>query len=785
MTRRYTTAEFIAKAKQVHGNKYDYSRVHYVDSVTPVSIICPEHGEFKQRPALHLTGTGCPSCGYNKVRSVLSDTLEVFLEKARKVHGDKYDYSLVEYQGSEKKIRIVCPEHGEFLQTPNMHLRGRRCPTCGKNISSEKRKKGLDFFLQQAHEVHGDRYDYSKVDLIRRDQKVCIICKKHGEFWQSPHNHTVQKQGCPICAREDNAKKLTKDTDWFLKRAHAIHGDKYDYSETHYISARAKVCIICHEKDDGGQEHGRFWMGPTYHINNKQGCPKCAHPKHTLNWFINQAKTKYGDKFDYSKTVYTNNHSKLTVTCPQHGDFETFPNPFLRGTGCPKCEGRNLTTDEFVELARLIHGDKYDYSKVDYKNRTTPIRIVCPEHGEFIQPPYRHLNGTGCPTCGSLHNRFTQEEFIQKAREVHGDAYDYSKADYRGTEIPVCIVCPKHGEFYQSPHSHLNGANCPKCSGRARLTKESFIERATRLHNGKFDYSKVIIKGNKKKVCIICPEHGEFWQTPNAHLLGVGCSKCAGKYMDQTMFLERAHLVHGNKYDYSEAHYVNSATKVRIICPEHGVFLQSAASHLAGQRCPKCSGKYMDTEYFIEKCTKKHHGKYDYSLVEYKGSHVKVKIICPQHGVFEQKAYLHLAGNGCPICNQSHLEAQVRGLLKREKLKFISQQQFDWLVYKDNLFLDFFIPKYGVAIECQGEQHFRPLDFFGGKEAFVQAIERDKMKRRLCKGHNIKILYFSDLGIRYPYPVIEEPKQLLDAIYAHGEVDSSIWEDPELPLSFG
>ena len=143
MTRRYTTAEFIAKAKQVHGNKYDYSRVHYVDSVTPVSIICPEHGEFKQRPALHLTGTGCPSCGYNKVRSVLSDTLEVFLEKAWKVHGDKYDYSLVEYQGSEKKIRIVCPEHGEFLQTPNMHLRGRRCPTCGKNISSEKEKKGL------------------------------------------------------------------------------------------------------------------------------------------------------------------------------------------------------------------------------------------------------------------------------------------------------------------------------------------------------------------------------------------------------------------------------------------------------------------------------------------------------------------------------------------------------------------------------------------------------------------------------------------------------------------
>jgi Protein of unknown function (DUF723). len=248
MSKRYTTEEFIAKARAVHGDRYDYSRVDYVDSVTPVRIVCPEHGEFKQRPAMHLSGSGCPGCANEKVRKALSDTRESFIEKARKVHGNKYDYSLVDYAGSDRKVTIICPIHGAFQQTPHGHISGQECPACGRIKCDESRKKGLQFFLDQAHAVHGDKYDYFKVDLKTRREKVTIICPIHGEFEQTPHNHTVQKQGCPKCARESNAVKITKDTEWFLEKARVIHGDRYDYSETVYTKAKEKLCIICHEK---------------------------------------------------------------------------------------------------------------------------------------------------------------------------------------------------------------------------------------------------------------------------------------------------------------------------------------------------------------------------------------------------------------------------------------------------------------------------------------------------------------------------------------------------------
>lgn len=149
-------------------------------------------------------------------------TTKEFITKAQAVHGDKYDYSLVDYHGSEKKVRIICPFHGEFQQSPHQHINGRGCPKCGRIKCDNNRKKGLRYFLDQAYAVHGDKYDYSKVNLKTRREKVTIICPIHGEFQQEPYNHTVQRQGCPWCARESNAVKITKDTAWFLEKA-ALH----------------------------------------------------------------------------------------------------------------------------------------------------------------------------------------------------------------------------------------------------------------------------------------------------------------------------------------------------------------------------------------------------------------------------------------------------------------------------------------------------------------------------------------------------------------------------------
>ena len=250
----------------------------------------------------------------------------------------------------------------------------------------------------------------------------------------------------------------------------------------------------------------------------------------TTEEFIKRAKEVHGDKYDYSKVEYKNTNTKICIICPKHGEFWQTPNNHInQKQGCPKCAHRSYKKDinEFIEEAREIHGDKYDYSKVEYKNNRTKICIICSEHGEFQQTPYKHLLGQGCPNCCG-NKKLTTEEFIEKACKIHGNKYDYSKVKYVNSETKVCIICPKHGEFYQTPHSHLTGEGCPKCCKTLKTTTKEFIKKAREIHGDKYDYSKVEYKNNKTPVCIICPEHGEFWQAPNNHLSQKqGCPKCA------------------------------------------------------------------------------------------------------------------------------------------------------------------------------------------------------------------------------------------------------------------
>ena len=122
-----------------------------------------------------------------------------------------------------------------------------------------------------------------------------------------------------------------------------------------------------------------------------------------------------------------------------------------------------LTTEQFIEKAKQIHGNKYDYSKVEYVNNHTKVCIICPEHGEFWQTPNSHLNGNGCSSCKGL-KKLTTKEFIERAKQVHGNKYDYSKTIYVNKRTKVCIICPIHGEFYQTPHNHVyQKQGCPEC----------------------------------------------------------------------------------------------------------------------------------------------------------------------------------------------------------------------------------------------------------------------------------------------------------------------------------
>jgi hypothetical protein len=201
--RSFNTEEFIKKAESIHNNKYDYSLVNYKNNNTKIKIICPKHGEFKQQPGSHLLGKGCKKCSYLTIGSALQSNTKDFIEKANKVHNNKYDYSLVNYITAEKKVKIICPIHGEFIQLPSGHLSGRGCSKCSRIKGGKLRKSTTEEWIKKAQKVHGNRYDYSKVNYIASSEKIIIICKKHGEFKQISNAH-LQGQNCPKCRKIKN-----------------------------------------------------------------------------------------------------------------------------------------------------------------------------------------------------------------------------------------------------------------------------------------------------------------------------------------------------------------------------------------------------------------------------------------------------------------------------------------------------------------------------------------------------------------------------------------------------
>ena len=373
----------------------------------------------------------------------------------------------------------------------------------------------------------------------------------------------------------------------------------------------------------------------------------------------------------------------------------------------------------------------------------------------------------------------TTEEFIEKAKKIHGNRYDYSKTEYINTETKVCIICPIHGEFWQTPKAHLKGQGCPKCAKNRKMTQEDFIFRAKKIHGDKYDYSNVVFKTMMEKVCIICPIHGEFWQTPNDHLNGEkNCPKCAHRSYKKTTeeFIDAAKKIHGNKYDYSKVIYERKDKKVCIICPKHGEFWQSPHQHLNGQKCPICANeinglkKRLTFEEFVRKAKKVHGDKYDYSLVNYKTTDDKVKIICPEHGEFLQSPHNHIGQKqGCPKCNKSHMEKEISQFLSENNVRFEEQKKFPWLKFKRAMSLDFYLPDYNIVIECQGEQHFTKMRYSTeNDEKLIVTKKRDNLKKKLCEEHGLKVLYYST-AVKYDY-IISDKNKLLKIIKNEGNL---------------
>ena len=304
--------------------------------------------------------------------------------------------------------------------------------------------------------------------------------------------------------------------------------------------------------------------------------------------------------------------------------------------------GQKLNTQEFIKRAKLIHQNKFDYSKVDYSYYQSKIEIICKNCGQsFTQTPNNHLNGKGCPHCSHKSTPKTTEEFINELITIYGNKYDYSKIVYKNRNTKVCIICPKHGEFWRTPSSLLKNMICPHC----------FKDDNIKLHS----------KTHKQ-------------------------------------FLIEAKNIHGDKYEYLST-YINAKTHMLI-------------------KCKKCNH------------------------------------------IFKQTPHKHInAKHGCPICCMSKAECEIENLLNENNIIYEHQKKFDWLGRQS---LDFYLPQYNIAIECQGKQHFEACDFFGGEIEFRKLQNRDIVKKHLCDENNVRLLYFSNLKkIKSDYFVFNNIEELL------------------------
>jgi very-short-patch-repair endonuclease len=449
--------------------------------------------------------------------------------------------------------------------------------------------------------------------------------------------------------------------------------------------------------------------------------------------FLTKAKLFHGDKYDYSLVEYQKADIKVKIICKKHGQFEQIPSNHIRGKGCKQCT--IITTEDFINKSKLVHDDIYNYSLVNYINSKIKVKIICKIHGEFEQIPNNHIIGQGCAKCGRISqskiNTKTNENFIKEIKELHGDIYDYSLVEYVKINCKIKILCKIHGEFEQTPGAHLQGQGCPKCgTDKRRISQENIIERSIDVHGDKYDYSLVKYKDTTTKIKIICKIHGEFEQLPLHHIVAKqGCKKCTvDKLRSSTNeFIEKAKNMH-NKYDYSLVKYIDNITKIKIICSEHGEFEQRPSDHLDGRGCSKCStdNQRSSREEFIEKSIILYGNKYDYSLVDYITNKIKVKIICKIHGIFEQTPNCHLNNHCCPQCIFK-TEGKIKDFLIKNNIKFETQ------CIVDNKRFDFLIDE-DYILEIDGRQHFPHLE---KQDSIITTNRNDIFKNDVQKMESI------------------------------------------------
>lgn len=402
--------------------------------------------------------------------------IEAFLEKAKRIFGDRYDYSKVYYINNKTKIIIICKIHGEFLQSPQSHLKGYNCKSCSKIITANKKSITKEEFFARVNKKHNFKYDYSKVNFNKLKQNIIIICPIHGEFNQRASSHFYN--GCINC-RDDSYRRSVKEV---IDKANLIHDNKYSYiGFTYYKNNKQILNILC-------KTHGIFHKIVADHLNGS-GCDSCniiIHNDNAYNDFITKANIIHSNEYKY---INNNFHSskKINVICNAHGEFRQNKSNHISGSKCPKCVkiNRRLTLDEFLVKANLEHNNKYDYSKVKFDLVKDKISIICYKHGEFLQRVAPHLyKKHGCPNCSKIISKDETEwlDYIKLPNEFRNKRL-FIKDKYffpDGFDINTNTVYEYYGDYW---HGNLNIYSADKINKLNKMKFKDLYDRTINREN--------------------------------------------------------------------------------------------------------------------------------------------------------------------------------------------------------------------------------------------------------------------------------------------------------------
>jgi len=291
--------KFIKNANSIHNNFYDYSLVEYKNNKTKVKIICPKHGVFEQQPINHTNGQGCRKCGFEKSSASCRKSKDKLIQDFQKIHGEIFDYSLIEYKNNNQNVKIICKIHGKFEQTPHNHINGHGCPKCAIEYKGKKLSKSTQEFINNSGTKHNNFFTYENSIYINNRTKIIVTCPIHDDFKTNPSHH-LNGIGCSKCSGN-----YIRSNEEFISDCKKIHGEKYDYSLTIYKNSKTKVKIIC-------KKHGIFEQNPSHHLN-MCGCPMCNSSKgeSRIRKILKNLNIQFTEQKKFKKCKKKNHHYLL------------------------------------------------------------------------------------------------------------------------------------------------------------------------------------------------------------------------------------------------------------------------------------------------------------------------------------------------------------------------------------------------------------------------------------------------------------------------------------------